>query len=316
MVVSTGESERCAAAFPVPDGWSIKSSALKLRPEQWAMVAKAQSEDKVSIFHKVSMADMYAVLSKTEGASCVSQLAKDRVNSWSSKMFAVALPGVGAPVLFVPQTMSRSEAAAYGGMGIDHLLEGDPSSKEARNLVVMAPGGLTQVRMSQIAPLDGDEPPDFRADMLNLFHEYDSHRTVAQMYNAMSEVVWWPSMASGIAEWVRYCSLCMTKVHAKRRAGMGIVIRRRHRHITADHAILPSWLQECSGYQAVLVILDLGSGDIEMVPCKTMSAQETCAHIFNCWIRTRGLFLTFGSDHGSSFVASIVDHSPQALISE
>ena len=127
------------------------------------------------------------------------------------------------------------------------------------------------------------------------------------MFEAISSVAWWPSLKTDVYAHCKYCSLCMGRVKAKRMAGTGIIARKRHRHLTGDHVILPPWLVEVSGCGAIFVMMDLATGEMEATSTVSTGAEEAVFYLFNLWCRTRGLFLTFGSDRGSAFVSKVME---------
>jgi hypothetical protein len=287
--------------FPIPIGWNAENKTLKLQTEDWNAISEATAIDKESIYHKVTLSEIHNTLT---GNGETSALAKDRVRSWRQKMFAVCPEGSKKPVLMVPQTMSRNEADVFSGKGFDDEL--DMQSKDKfKNLITVIPANA-KCRISTITQLDGEDEPPLRHDILLLMHEFAAHQGEPYMYEQITEFAWWPSLRTDIRNHIKYCSVCMAKLAARRSAGIGTVISVRFRHLSGDHAILPKWIQEITGYYSVFTIMDLGSGDFMLVPSKTNTPEEAVAIIFNHWIRHRGLFYTFTSDQGSPFVAKVM----------
>ena len=60
-----------------------------------------------------------------------------------------------------------------------------------------------------------------------------------------------------------------------------------------------------SGYNQVLVMIDLFTKYAEAVPCITASAEETCDYLINTWIARHGFPMTFQSDNGTTFVGKL-----------
>jgi hypothetical protein len=308
-IASVADSSAAARIqYPVPPGWTLKDSAAPFTGEQYDEISTATSLDSESTFHKVPLSDLFKVM-VDDSTGSVSKLERERVMAWKSKLFAIVPEGGTRPCLFVPKTFSRSVRNLFDVSGWEDLL--DPadadSDPDLYQLVLVVPDGLRGVLISQIIPLDSDsEPATLRQDILNQFHEFDAHRTPSQMLEAITMFAWWPSIRTDCNSHVKYCSLCMSKKKARRGSGMGTVIRGRHRHIMFDHAILPKWLADLLGYAACLVILDLGSGEVEIIPVVSTGAIETAAAILNGWCRTRGFFLTASSDQGVAFIAQVL----------
>ena len=288
--------------FPVPSGWTLSDSALNLTSEQWQSLSDAQLADTESVFHKVKVSEMFSVLL---GDDC-SALARDRVKSWSTKMFMIVPPGSSAPTIFVPQSLTRSDIHVFEKAEWNQDLFDDSVECSPCHLVPLIPSNL-DVQVSQITPLEGEDPPSLREDLMLLFHEWDAHRSAASLFSVVSSVAWWPSLKSDVYNHVAYCSLCMSKLNALRLSGLGTVLRSRHRHISGDHVILPKWLSSIVGYTAIFVVCDLSDGEMDIFPCKSTGAEEACAWLMNGWCRYRGFFYTFSSDKGSAFTAKVCE---------
>ena len=172
-------------------------------------------------------------------------------------MFAVCPEGSKKPVLMVPQTMSRNEADVFSGKGFDDEL--DMQSKDKfKNLITVIPANA-KCRISTITQLDGEDEPPLRHDILLLMHEFAAHQGEPYMYEQITEFAWWPSLRTDIRNHIKYCSVCMAKLAARRSAGIGTVISVRFRHLSGDHAILPKWIQEITGYYSVLYCINFNS---------------------------------------------------------
>ena len=296
--------EEAQALYPIPDGWTLKSSIIDFTPDQWGEISDATKADKTTVFHKVSVSEAYHVMTDNDGS--INRLVTDRVKSWQTKMFALIPPNALQPCLFVPQTFSRDEADLFDRD--TRLKDYVDISKESslHKLVLLVPADVN-IQVSCIAALDGEVKGTLREDLILMFHEFDSHPTAAQTFLAVAAVAWWPSMKADIYKHVRYCSLCMSKRAVLRAAGVGTVVTVRHRHIVADHVILPPWMKELTGCGAILVVTDLASGEVDMDPVESTGAMEVVVWLFNVWCRYRGFFVTFGSDHGSAFISKVVD---------
>ncbi len=125
-------------------------------------------------------------------------------------------------------------------------------------------------------------------------------------FEAVSNVAWYPNIKTLVYSHVKFCSLCMKRSSWRRLAGMGTIFRYRHRHLWGDHLILPPWLKELTGMGAIFVLLDVGSGEVDATPTVSTGAEEVIEWMFNYWVRIRGFFYTFGSDHGSAFMAKVL----------
>ena len=60
-----------------------------------------------------------------------------------------------------------------------------------------------------------------------------------------------------------------------------------------------------SGYNQVLVMIELFTKYAEAVPCITVSAEETCDHLINTWIARHVSPTTFQSDNGTALVGEL-----------
>jgi hypothetical protein len=288
--------------FPVPAGWTLKGSTFNLDRDQWKMVSDAQKTDKISSFQKISIGEMFSGL--TEVGDC-SALSREKVRSWDTKIFAIVPDGASDPVLFVPQSMTRCDSNIFERDDWNEDLFDHDSAQDIRNLVLLIPQGLHDLQLSQITPLEGDPPKPLREDICLLFHEWDAHISPADMFEAISKIAWWPSIKKDIYEHWKYCSLCMSKRHAKRFAGMGFLARVKHRHISGDHVIFPKWLADIVGCVGLFCVMDLASGELDIFICQSTGSEEAISHLFNGWCRYRGFFYTFSSDQGVAFTAKV-----------
>ena len=57
-----------------------------------------------------------------------------------------------------------------------------------------------------------------------------------------------------------------------------------------------------TGYNQVLVMIDLFTNYAEKAPCMTASLEERCDHLISVWIARQGCPITFQSDNGEAFV--------------
>ena len=309
-VLTRSQQQRIEAAqrlYPVPEGWSISNSTFKtLSPTDWRDVSSATAADTTSTWFQTTISDMYAHL--TSGGGSLAPLVNDRIKAWRTKVYAICPPGSEHPCLFVPRTFTRSEAAHFDSDDrLAALMDmSEISAKSHRGLVLVIPDKL-DLRVSQIQPLEGEPAQYLRDDLILLFHEFNSHPTAPATLDAISEVAWFPSIRSIVYDHVLYCSLCMKRSSWRRLAGMGTVFKYRHRHLWGDHLILPPWLREITGKYAIFVLLDVGSGEVDAVETTGTGAEEVVLWLFNTWIRTRGFFYTFGSDHGSAFCSNVLE---------
>ena len=60
-----------------------------------------------------------------------------------------------------------------------------------------------------------------------------------------------------------------------------------------------------TGYNQVLVMIDIFTKCAEAAPCMTASAEETCDHLIKAWIARHGCPITFQSDNGKAFVGDL-----------
>jgi hypothetical protein len=297
--LESSEAKAMRLKYPVPHGWTLEDSVFNLSCDQWSKFSEAQRVD-ASTFHKVKVSEIFAALM---GEPC-SILAKDRVRSWSTKMFAVVPDGASAPVIFVPQSLTRTDVHMFEEAPWNVGLFDRTTDTSPTHLVPLVPMDL-DVQVSQIPPLDGESAAHLREDLLMLFHEWDAHRSPAALFTVVSSVAWWPSIKVDVYNHVKYCSLCMSKKNAVRLAGLGTVLRSRHRHISGDHVIFKKWLADILGYAAAFVVTDLASGEMDIFLCKSTGSEEACSWLLNGWCRYRGFFYTFSSDQGVAFTSKV-----------
>ena len=60
-----------------------------------------------------------------------------------------------------------------------------------------------------------------------------------------------------------------------------------------------------TGYNQVLVMINLFTKYAEAAPCMTASAEETCDHLINVWIARHGCPITFQSNNGKALVGDL-----------
>ena len=60
-----------------------------------------------------------------------------------------------------------------------------------------------------------------------------------------------------------------------------------------------------SGYNQILVIIDHFTKLAEVVPCQTVSAEETCDYLITHWISRYGCPIGFQSENGKAFVGDL-----------
>ena len=62
---------------------------------------------------------------------------------------------------------------------------------------------------------------------------------------------------------------------------------------------------KATGYNQVLVMIDLVTKFAEAAPCMTASAEETCDHLLNVWIARHGCPITFQLVNGRELVGDL-----------
>ena len=60
-----------------------------------------------------------------------------------------------------------------------------------------------------------------------------------------------------------------------------------------------------TGYNQVLVMIDIFTKYAEAASCMTASAEETCNILINVWIARHGCPITLQSDNGKAFVGDL-----------
>ena len=60
-----------------------------------------------------------------------------------------------------------------------------------------------------------------------------------------------------------------------------------------------------SGYNQILVIIDHFTKLAEVVPCQTVSAEETCDYLIAHWISRYGCPIGFQSENGKAFAGDL-----------
>ena len=61
-----------------------------------------------------------------------------------------------------------------------------------------------------------------------------------------------------------------------------------------------------SGYNQVLVKIVHFTTYAEVLPCITISAEETCDYLINTWMARLGCPMTFQSDNVTAFVEELI----------
>ena len=62
---------------------------------------------------------------------------------------------------------------------------------------------------------------------------------------------------------------------------------------------------KATGYNQVLVVIDLFTKYAEAAPCMTASAEEAFEHLINVWIARHVCSITFQSDNGKAVVGDL-----------
>ena len=275
-------------SYPEPAGWRVEY--LNLDEVGWKEVIRAYKHDSQEI-HKVPMKSIYKAL--TGDSTDLSTLEKERTESWVEKIFAISVCEDGEPALFVPASFLR----------IDEDDDNMPVTPDL--LVALIPAGA-KVKVTTAANLydnvTEDElqflSSDLRSDIILLAHDYSLHARWEEMLCFIRKFGYWHTLVKDIRAHIASCCYCLAKAKAHRLSGFGLVAQAIFRHIGMDHLVLPDWLKEITGCQAILTIDCRACGEMEMATVETVGATDTGVALFNRWIRTRGVPRTATSDHG------------------
>lgn len=113
-------------------------------------------------------------------------------------------------------------------------------------------------------------------------------------------------------KWTQQCLQCQAnKVtrHTKSPLLRTPMPRQRFRVIHADVV----YLGECEGYQYALTIIDRFTRWLEVVPLRTLTAEETVYAMRKNWIAWFGVPETIVTDNGTNFTASVFHNTMEAL---
>jgi len=129
------------------------------------------------------------------------------------------------------------------------------------------------------------------------------------MLKALTGKFYWYRMARDIHEYVGCCLTCQSRKQPQpRRQGLlqlfDFSSAQPWDDVAVDHAgPLP---QTCSGHWYVLVIMDMFTRWVELVPVPDTTAETTAKAILDHWICCWGVFHSIHSDNGTAFSIEIM----------
>ena len=118
-------------------------------------------------------------------------------------------------------------------------------------------------------------------------HDHMGHQGNDKLYQRILEHFDWPGMKKACEKWVTACpSSQQANDPRKLRFHLQSIESSEFNEVVQiDHQKI---CMTDSGYNQVLVMIDLFTKYAEAVPCITASAEETCNHLINKWIARHG----------------------------
>jgi hypothetical protein len=176
------------------------------------------------------------------------------------------------------------------------------------------PDGLWHMGDKTMVPND----QALRADLIHAFHDppLSGHKGTTATTIAVSEHLWWPSLAADVKDYVARCDSCQrNKPSQQKPAGHHVASRiptRRWGCVHMDYIVkLPRTVPEFPGgptYDSILVFIDRLSKMVHLVPCNESCTAPQFARLFlDNVVKLHGLPDEVISDRGSQFSASFTE---------
>ena len=153
----------------------------------------------------------------------------------------------------------------------------------------------------------GSFRPYITSDLRNrFFHKYhdQNHQGIRRSTAQISQVVYWPKMARDLKDLVLACQVCArNKVvkHEKLKLMQWVAPQGKFATVQCDYT---GRLQECDGYNYILVIRDRATRFTVCVPVKTQGKEELIFSFMNRWVAYFGVCEQLTSDNYSTFLSA------------
>ena len=159
-------------------------------------------------------------------------------------------------------------------------------------------------------------PPEHRLSLLHNYHESLQHCGQQKLFLSLKRKYHWVSMWADVAEWVKTCTVCQTikTVPMQKKPPLhNWQPARIFQRISVDHfgpinypgqTTTGAKAKDCPKF--ILVIIDSLSLNVELIPAKTTSAEETARLIFDHWCSRYGLCDYLISDRNQSFCGALI----------
>ena len=130
------------------------------------------------------------------------------------------------------------------------------------------------------------------------------HQGVEKVYNRIQKRFEWPGLKKACEKWISECLSCQqAKDPRKLRFPLQPIESSLFNEVVKiDHQKI---CMTATGYNQVLVMIDLFTKYAETAPCITASMEETCNHLINIWLARHGCPITVQSDNSKAFVGDL-----------
>ena len=146
---------------------------------------------------------------------------------------------------------------------------------------------LTRMDFVKAEPKQGDSIwsddaaiGDMKNDLLLMAHDFSGHNSMGAMARWLRKYAWWSSIMVDIRRWHDTCVICLQRRAATQGIGLGTVTSERFAIIQVDHAPLPPQISSLTGCAAILTIVCVCTGTLQLVPARSQTARET---VSCCW---------------------------------
>uniref|UniRef100_A0A3B3D6E4 Gypsy retrotransposon integrase-like protein 1 n=1 Tax=Oryzias melastigma TaxID=30732 RepID=A0A3B3D6E4_ORYME len=152
-------------------------------------------------------------------------------------------------------------------------------------------------------------PPSYRQQVLHLVHDTPAagHPGIDNTQTLTTNVFWWPTVRSDVAQFVKQCSTCqMTKAPRQRPAGLLQPLPiplRPWSHVAVDFV---TDLPRSQGNMVILTVVERFSKSCRLIPLpKLPSALETAEHLLHHVFHCYGLPEDIVSDQEPQFTSRV-----------
>ena len=147
-------------------------------------------------------------------------------------------------------------------------------------------------------------PQLYQTELLFRSHDQMGHQGIDKVFQRILKRFEWPGMKKACEKWLTACLSCQQVKDSRklRLPSQSIESSEFNEVVQIDHQKI---CMTDSGYNQVLVMVDLFTKYAEAVRCITASAEETCDHLIKTWIARHGCPMTFQSDNETAFVEEL-----------